>query len=138
MNVYRVLADAVVVVHAGYVAAVVAGLLLVLAGIVRRWSWIRNFWFRLLHLAMIGIVVVQSLLGTTCPLTTLENYWRTLGGGRPYPDSFLGYWAHRLIFCDAPPWVFTLGYCLFGAVVAATWIMAPPRWPRSEPPTPTV
>lgn len=130
MNLYRVLADGVVVVHAIYVSVVLAGLLLVLLGIVRHWRWIGNFWFRAIHLAMIGIVVVQSLVGVVCPLTTLENYWRRLGGGKPYPDSFLGYWAHELIFLEAPPWAFTLGYCLFGALVVATWVLAPPRWPK--------
>jgi hypothetical protein len=133
MNLYRFLADVTVVLHAAYIAVVVGGLLLVLAGIIRRWNWIRNFWFRVIHLAMIGVVVVQSLVGVTCPLTTLENSLRVKGGGEPYPDAFIAYWAHELIFYRGPAWTFTLGYCLFGALVAATWFLAPPRRPGKRP-----
>jgi hypothetical protein len=129
MNLYRFLADATLIVHAAFVAVVVVGLLMVLVGILRRWRWIRNFWFRAIHLAMIGVVVIQSLLGIVCPLTTLESYLRMKGGGQPYPDAFITYWVHELLFCVAPTWAFTVTYCLFGAAVLATWLVAPPRWP---------
>jgi hypothetical protein len=45
--------------------------------------------------------------------------------------SFVGRWVHELIFFEAPEWVFTIVYCAFGAVVLATFILAPPRWPGS-------
>ena len=41
------LADGVVALHVSYVAFVVLGQLLILAGVVFRWQWVRNFWFRL-------------------------------------------------------------------------------------------
>jgi hypothetical protein len=137
MNLYRVLADVVVVVHAAFVGTVVLGLLLILVGLALRWRWVRNFWFRAVHFLMIAVVVGQALLGIVCPLTTLENHLRELGGQEPYPGSFIGYWAHELIFYDGPPWAFTLGYCIFGAAVLTTLLAAPPRWPwRKSPPAP--
>lgn len=129
MNVYRLLADAVVVVHAAYVGFVIFGLLAILLGVLFRWQWVRNFWFRTIHLVMIGVVVAESLLGIVCPLTTWENQLRRMGGGEPRPDGFIAFWAHELIFLDAPEWVFTLIYCLFGALVLATWFLARPRRP---------
>lgn len=132
MNLYRLAADVVVVVHATYVATVVFGLLLILLGILLRWRWIGNFWIRAVHLAMIGVVVLQALLGTVCPLTTLENQLRIQGGGQPYPDTFIAYWAHELLFYNGPAWAFTLGYCLFGGLVLGTWLLSPPRWPWHE------
>jgi len=126
MNTYRLLSDAVVVVHAAYIAFVVLGLVAVLLGMALGWRWTRNLWFRAVHLVMIGVVVAQSLLGIVCPLTVWENDLRRLGGGEPRPDAFIAYWAHELIFFRAPPWVFTLGYCLFGAAVLATWFFSPP------------
>ena len=74
---YMLAADAIVVLHAGYVAFVVLGQLAVLAGILCRWTWIRNPWFRWLHLTAISIVVVEALLGIVCPLTTLETWLRS-------------------------------------------------------------
>jgi hypothetical protein len=81
---------------------------------------------------MIAVVVAQSIIGMQCPLTTLEDHWRLLGGQQGYPDpnAFLAYWAHELIFYNGPAWVFELCYSLFGAVVLATLILAPPRWPE--------
>ena len=54
------LADAVLVIHVGIAAFVVAGLLLVIAGNLSHWGWVNNAWFRVAHLAAIGIVVAES------------------------------------------------------------------------------
>ena len=42
----RVLADLIVVLHAAYVSFVVFGLAAILLGVVFRWRWVRNVWFR--------------------------------------------------------------------------------------------
>jgi hypothetical protein len=76
---YRLAADVVVVLHAAYVWFVVFGQLAILIGILRRWAWVRNKWFRWLHLLAISIVVFESLLGIVCPLTTLEGWLRAVG-----------------------------------------------------------
>ena len=81
MNViYRLTADAVVLVHFSYVAFVVVGLLAILLGLVCRWGWVRNVWFRLLHLLAILIVAAEAVCEITCPLTTWEQHLRTLAG----------------------------------------------------------
>ena len=64
-----------------------------------------------------------------CPFTVWENALRRQAGQSTYPGAFLGYWAHRLIFLDAPDWAFTLGYTLFGLAVLAAFVLAPPRLP---------
>ena len=137
MFIYRVLADAVVVVHCGYVLVVVLGLLLVLFGGWAGWSWVRNVRFRVIHLVMISVVVVQAWLGVVCPLTTLENWLRVQGSQEPYPGSFIGYWAHDLLFFDATPLVFTVVYSSFGLLVLASLVAVRPRFrvgsPTGEP-----
>lgn len=123
----RILADAIVVFHVAYVLFIVLGLLVILIGVARGWAWVRNPWFRLIHVAMIGIVVAESLWGIACPLTVWERDLRALGGQAAHEQDFIAYWTHRLIFYDLPPWVFTLAYCLFGAAVGLTLVLAPPR-----------
>jgi hypothetical protein len=130
MDFYRFLADLVVAVHFTYVAFVVVGMAAILLGIAFRWSWVRNFWFRTIHLLLIGIVAVESIFGIVCPLTTWEDSLRETGGDVREDGSFIGRWAHDLLFVDAPPWVLTTCYILFGLAVLATFIFAPPRRPR--------
>ena len=127
--VYRILADCIVVVHFAYVAFVVVGLLLILLGVLLSWRWIRNFTFRLLHLAAIAYVVAESLLGVVCPLTTWERNLRSLAGQPTTQEDFLASWVHAVMFYQAEPWVFTIAYIVVGLVVLATFALAPPHVP---------
>ena len=56
--VYITLANLVVALHVGYVGFVVVGLLLIVLGLIFGWAWVRNPWFRGLHLLAITIVAV--------------------------------------------------------------------------------
>jgi hypothetical protein len=123
----RVLADLTVVLHATYVSFVVFGLAAILLGVMFRWQWVRNIWFRGLHLLAITIVVGESLAGIPCPLTVWEARLRKIAGQTGYTGDFLGHWVHRLIFVRADPWVFTVLYTLFGLAVVIAFFLAPPR-----------
>lgn len=123
---YQFLADAVLSLHVAFVVFVVLGLLLIVLGGIRRWSWIRNSWFRAIHLVGIGVVVAQAWLGVICPLTTLEMWLRERAGEARYEGSFVQHWLQRLLFYDAPAWAFILAYTLFGLLVLVAWIRFPP------------
>lgn len=122
-----VMADLIVVFHACYVGFVVLGLAAILIGALCRWRWVHNIYFRVVHLAMIAIVVGEALAGIPCPLTVWEKQLRGRAGQASYAGDFLGYWVHRLIFYRAEPWVFTLIYAAFGLAVVAALVLVPPR-----------
>ncbi len=124
---YLFLADLILVTHALFVAFVVLGLAVIPVGGYRHWRWVRNWWFRLSHLAAIGIVVAESWLGLICPLTEWENRWREAAGGSAYSDAFIQHWLHRILFYDFAPWVFTVAYTVFGILVVAAWLLVPPE-----------
>jgi len=124
---YRLAADAVLFLHAGFVAFVVLGLLLILAGKPLGWRWVRDFRFRLAHLAAIAVVVLQSWLGLVCPLTRWEMALRVRAGDASYNGAFVAHWVEKLLYYRAPDWVFILLYSLFGALVLASWYWVPPR-----------
>jgi hypothetical protein len=113
------------------VAFVVVGLVLIIAGLLLRWRWVRGFWFRVAHLTAIASVVAMSWARIDCPLTVLENRLRVTAGESGYPSGFLAYWLHRIIFYDASPQTFAVIYTIFGVLVIAVWIWGRPRWPRS-------
>lgn len=124
---YQLLADLVLVVHVGVVVFVIGGLLVVLLGNMRRWAWVNGLWFRLAHLAAIGVVAAQAWLGQWCALTTLESWLRVQAGGEAYRQSFIEHWLQRLIYFEAPLWVFTLAYTGFALLVLLAWWRFPPR-----------
>jgi hypothetical protein len=76
---YRLLADAAVVLHLGFVVFVMCGGLLVL--------WRR--WVAFVHLPAAAWGVYIELAGRVCPLTPLENHLRALGGGTAYSGDFV-------------------------------------------------
>ena len=127
MPAYRFLADAVLVLHSCIVVFVVGGLVLVLAGNALHWRWVNGFWFRIAHLAAIAVVAVQSWLGEVCPLTTLESWLRVQAGSAPYEKSFVEHWVQRLLYYEAPMWVFALAYTVFAVLVLVCWWRFPPR-----------
>ena len=113
--------------HALFVAFVVFGLLLILAGKLLAWSSVRNPWFRLAHLVAIGVVVLQSWLGVRCPLTTWEMKLREGAGDAVYPGSYISHWLEAILYFSAPEWVFMVCYTMFGALVLASWFWVRPR-----------
>jgi hypothetical protein len=134
-NPYAFSADAVVTIHALFVAFVVGGQAAILIGWIKHWNWTRHLVFRVAHLAAIGFVVLESWFDIPCSLTLLENRFRVLAGAESYEISFIGYWLDRLLFYTAPAWVFTLIYSLFGTLAVVTLLAYPPRRlrPRKTP-----
>ena len=120
-------ADAVLLLHVLFVLFVVLGLLLIFTGRFLSWSWVRNPWFRVVHLAAVALVVLQSWLGIICPLTNWEMTLRARAGDAVYGGSFIAHWLGELLYYQAPPWVFAVSYSLFGLLVVLSWFRVPPR-----------
>ena len=116
------LADLVLIVHFLFVAFVVGGLVLIWIGAAAGWQWVRNFWFRVAHLAAIAFVATEAVVGVLCPLTVWEAALR----GAQAEKSFVAQWVHRLLFYDFPEWVFTVLHVGFALLVAASWFLVRP------------
>lgn len=85
---YRVLADLVVVLHLGFVLFAVLGGLLAL-------RWPRAAWIHLpAAIWGAGIEFVQGI----CPLTPLENHFRSLGGEAGYPGGFVEHYLLPVLY----------------------------------------
>ena len=129
MTRWSLLADAVALFHLAYVAFVMLGLGAIIAGAALGARWVRNFWFRILHLAAIALVCVETIAGMACPLTVLENALRRRAGQAGYPADFITYWTHRIVFHDWPAAVFTALYYGFTLAIVATLLIVPPESP---------
>jgi hypothetical protein len=117
------MADALLVVHFLIAAFITGGLVLVWIGGALGWTWVRNPWFRYLHLGAIAFVAAEALLGVMCPLTVWED---TLRGNVP-AESFVGRWVQQLLYYRAPEWVFTTAYVAWTLATLLTLWFVPPR-----------
>ena len=126
-TVYLLAADLLLLTHVLFVAFVVFGLLFIFVGKFLSWRWVRNRWFRVAHLAAIGVVVVQSWFGMICPLTTWEMALRAEAGDTVYAGSFIAHWLNAILYYSAPAWVFAVCYTAFGLLVLASWFWVRPR-----------
>jgi len=117
------LADAVLVIHFALASFIALGVVAIWLGIWRRWRWILSFRLRLLHLAAIGFVALEGMLGIACPLTVWESWLRQDAGER----SFVGRWVQRALYYDLPEWFFVAIYVSAAAITALAWIIAPPQ-----------
>jgi Protein of Unknown function (DUF2784) len=87
---YRLLADLVLILHAGFVAFVVLGAVLVL-------RWPRIAW---VHVPVVLWGAGIEFLGEICPLTPLENHWRRLAGELGYPGGFVEHYLLSALYPD--------------------------------------
>jgi len=120
-TVAALLADAMLTAHVGIVVFVVGLLPLVLIGGVLGWRWVRHAGLRLSHLGLIVFIAVQAWLGQLCPLTVWEQALRRTAGQTSYGESFIEHWLSRLLYWDAPWWVFVAAYTGFAVLVALAW-----------------
>jgi hypothetical protein len=124
------LADVILVLHAIVVLFNAGALPVIWFGHFRGWAFVRNFYFRVVHLLLIGVVAAESLFGLMCPLTTWEDALRSSRGiGAVQQNGFIAYWIHRLLFYDFPAWVFTIAYVLFFLLVVLTFYFVRPQLP---------
>ena len=131
MSFYGLLADGVVAAHVAYVSFVAVGQLLIWLGWTLGWGFARNRWFRSLHLLAIAVVVFEALFDIDCPLTVWEYQLRVAAGQDVSEATFMGRLLHGLLFYDAPAYVFTIGYCIAGALILGTFVLFPPAF-RSQ------
>ena len=85
---YRLLADAVLVLHLAFVLFVAVGGFLVL-------KWPRLAWVHLPVVIWGGLI---ELTGWICPLTPLENLLRKAGGEAGYAGGFIDHYIIALIY----------------------------------------
>ena len=88
--IWRILADAVLVLHFAFIAFVMLGAFAVL-------RWPRLAW---LHLPAVLWGVGITFAGGYCPLTPLENRLRVAGGEAGYEGSFIEQYLTALIYPD--------------------------------------
>lgn len=103
---YRIAAEAVVVVHLGFILFVILGGLTL-------FRWPRMIWIHV-PTAVWGALV--ELVGAPCPLTPLENRLRTAGNAEAYGGGFIDHYIMPIVY---PPGLTREIQVVLGVVVLA-------------------
>jgi hypothetical protein len=128
MRTNAMLAAAILAVHLSIIAFNVIGLVVIPLGGVLGWRIVRVAWLRLLHLALLAIVVGQALAGRACILTIWQN---DLTGQTGAPPPMIMRFINGLIYWDLPLWVFTIIYAVAFLYVVALIVLVP-FWGRGR------
>lgn len=121
-------ADIVLVLHFFFFLFCAGGEAAILAGALLKFGWIRNRAFRIIHLAAVVTVGIEGAVGFLCPLTSWEYALRRAAGQSVESEiPLVPRIIRALLFHDFPPWVFTLLYIGFAALVLATYFLVPPK-----------
>lgn len=103
---YRLAADAVLVVHLLFIVYILFGGLLV-------WRWPRTAW---LHLPTVAYGAAIEFVGWICPLTPLENALREAAGQQGYAGGFIEHYLLPIVY---PAGLTPTVQLVLGAVVLA-------------------
>lgn len=85
---YQWLADAVVVLHLGF-------LVFLATGSVLAWRWPQLVW---LHVPSVAWAIVSITVGAACPLTALEEHFRLLGGEQGRAGGFVDVYIEGVVY----------------------------------------
>jgi polyferredoxin len=123
------MADLIALLHGAYALFVLAGTVLIVSGMILGWRWVREPRFRTLHLAAVLFVAFRAVAGLSCPLTVLENHFRSAPS-----ETALIRWAHTAALRDEDPERFTRGSVTLAVVVLGLYFAGGSSlyWPFSK------
>jgi hypothetical protein len=127
---YSIFISSVYIIHLIYALTIVIGFILIWMGYFAGWNWVKNFTFRTIHLAMIGIVVIETIFNIECPLTWLQGKLMSQAHLRNENMPFIAGIVNKLLYYNLPLWMFNASYIVFGILVLATWVIITPKLTR--------
>jgi hypothetical protein len=116
------LAEAILAFHLLIITFNVAGLIIIPLGAWRGWRIVRIAWLRLLHLAILAVVVLQALAGRACFLSVWQN---NLSGIAQPAQPLIMHWVNRMIYWHLPFWGFGVLYSAAFLYVLALTVLVP-------------
>ena len=117
------LADIVLILHFFIVIFITVGFFLIPLGYYYNWNWIKSLKLRLFHCGLMFLVTFETLVGITCPLTSIENNLRGMSNSK----SFISFWIEKIIYWDFPTKFFIFLYFIFLGWTLLMWKIYPPK-----------
>jgi hypothetical protein len=126
---YRHLAEAVLALHVAIILFNLFGIVAIPLGAWRGWRFVRVFWWRALHVAILALVALQAVLAQICFLTSWQAALMRGAGEAASEAPLIARVVNRLIYWPLPLWVFAVLYVAVAAYVLLLWRLVPPKLP---------
>ena len=95
-------------------------------GYFKKWEWVKNKYYRLIHLVLMGIILIETILGFMCPLTILENFLRN----NIEVDNNLTQIIHQIMYWNLPNYQFIILYILSFSYLIFLWFFFKPNFKK--------
>jgi Protein of Unknown function (DUF2784) len=96
------IAEAIFCFHVVVIAFAVFGLVAIPLGAWSGWKFVRVFWWRAMHLGLLGIVALQAALGRACFLTVWEGEFLRSAGEAASNEPLVYRWVSQAIYWPLP------------------------------------
>ena len=95
-------------------------------GYYQKWEWVKNRYYRLIHLILMGIIFIETILGFMCPLTILENFLRN----NIRINNKITQIIHQIMYWDLPTYQFIILYLLSLLYLIFLWCFFKPDFKK--------
>ena len=95
-------------------------------GYYQEWKWVKNKYYRLIHLVLMGIIFIETILGFMCPLTILENFLRN----DIEINNKITQIIHQIMYWDLPTYQFIILYLLSLLYLIFLWCFFKPDFKK--------
>ena len=91
-------------------------------GYSQKWECVKNKYYWLIHLVLMGIIFIETILGFMCPLTILENFLRN----DIEINNKITQIIHQIMYWDLPTYQFIILYLLSLLYLIFLWFFFKP------------
>ena len=112
-----ILSEIVLLLHFSIFLFMILSFILIPYGYYQNWEWVKNIYFRSIHLILMGIILIETILGFMCPLTILENFLRA----DKKIDNIFSKIIHQIMYWDFTNYQFIILYLLSLSYIIFLW-----------------
>ena len=121
-----IFSEIVLLFHFSIFLFIILSFILIPLGYHKKWKWVKNKYYRLIHLILMGIIFIETILGFMCPLTILENFLRN----NLRINNKITQIIHQIMYWDLPTYQFIILYLLSLLYLIFLWFFFKPDFKK--------
>ena len=121
-----IFSEIVLLFHFGIFLFIVTSFFLIPLGYYQKWKWVKNKYYRSIHIILMGFIFIETILGFMCPLTLLEHFLRN---DTKVNNKFTEI-IHLIMYWNLPIYQFIILYFLSFLYLIFLWFFLKPDFKK--------